>query len=193
MPSEPSDLRTTLLLQRMSDGDESAAEELLPLLYGELRDIARRHMRNEREAGTLQTTALVHEAWLRIGADTDRAWEGRSHFLRVAARAMRNVLVDHARAKRAGKRGGANARVVLDEALAAFEADQLDLLALDEAMGRLSGRDEELSRIVELHIFAGLTLEETGTVLGKTERQIGRSWELARGFLHREMVRGISD
>lgn len=183
-------MRATVLLKRMTDGDASAAEELMPLLYDELREIARHHLKFERRGGTLQTTALVHEAWLRIGGDAARTWEGRSHFLRVAARAMRHVLVDHARAKRAGKRGGSRSRVVLDEALAAFERDELDVLALDEAMGRLGERDEELSRVVELHVFAGLTLQETGTVLGKSERQIGRAWDLARGFLHREMVRG---
>ncbi len=188
--ADPSEARATRLLRRMGDGDVAAADELLPLLYEELRSIASRHLRNERRAQTLQTTALVHEAWLRIGGDAEREWEGKNHFLRVAARAMRHVLVDHARAKRAGKRGGSNARVVLDEALAAFERDELDLLALDEAMGRLSERDDELSRVVELHVFAGLTLQEAGSVLGKTERQMGRSWDLARGFLHRELVRG---
>src|SRR5690606_617518 len=97
------DVRATVLLQRMTDGDASAAEELMPLLYDELREIARHHLKFERRGGTLQTTALVHEAWLRIGGDAARTWEGRSHFLRVTARAMRHVLVDHARAKRAGK------------------------------------------------------------------------------------------
>ena len=176
-------------MQRLGGGDSSAASELLPLLYEELHALAGRQMRGERADHTLQATALLNEAWLRLVDTNDPEWEDRRHFLRVAARAMRNVLVDHARSKQAQKRGGGKAPVQLEEALALWERDDLDLIALDEALIKLGETDEELMRVVELRFFAGLTLEEAGTVLDKTVRQVHRAWVLAKSWLHRELTR----
>jgi RNA polymerase sigma factor (TIGR02999 family) len=145
---------TTRLLRRMIDGDASAATELLPLVYRELHVIAERLMAGERREHTLQPTALIHEAWLRLMGGADLSYEDRGHFLRVAARAMRRVLVDHARARKTAKRGEGRAPVPLPEALAGWEQDQTDLLALDEALERLAERDEQLLRVVELRFFA---------------------------------------
>jgi len=181
-------MRTVQLLDRINGGDAAAAEELLPIVYEELHAIAHRLMAGERRAHTLQTTALVHEAWLRLNG-ADARYENRRHFLRVAARAMRRVLVDHARRKRAAKRGGEDAPLPLDAALALYEENPVDLLALDEALEGLGRRDETLARIVELRFFAGLTLEEAGGVLGLTVRQVHRGWTFARGWLRRELER----
>lgn len=190
MTGESDPEKATLLLKRMADGDLQAAEELLPMVHGQLRRMAHGEMRRQLEPGTLQTTALVNEAWLRLGAASDGEWESKGRFLRVAATAMRNILVDHARARRSQKRGGDRERVPLDDAISAFESNDMDVLDLNDALERLQAKDEDLSRIVELHLFGGLTLEETGGVLGRTVRQVHRSWMLARGFLHREMARG---
>jgi RNA polymerase sigma factor (TIGR02999 family) len=181
---------TVRLLRRLGEGDERAADELLPLLYQELRSIAGRLMAGERRSHTLQATALVHEAWLRLGGGAGAEAEDRKHFLRLAARAMRRVLVDHARAKRAGKRGGDRTPQPLAEDLAFYEDRPEDLLALDEALTRLGEHDEELLRVVELRFFAGLTLRETGEQVGKTLRQVDLAWGFARGWLRREMSRG---
>ncbi|MBD3162500.1 MAG: sigma-70 family RNA polymerase sigma factor [Candidatus Latescibacteria bacterium] len=181
---------TVRLLRRLEEGDDQAAEELLPLIYQELRSIAGRLMAGERKAHTLQATALVHEAWMRLLGGSEPGSANRQHFLRLAARAMRRVLVDHARAKRADKRGGGKAPQPLDEALAAYEDRPEDLLALDEALTRLGEKDEELLRIVELRYFAGLTLEETAEQVGKTVRQVHLAWGFARGWLKRELSKG---
>jgi len=185
-PVDPS--RTASLLGRMRAGDAAAEEDLLAHLYAELHALAERGMGRERADHTLQPTALVHEAWLRIarGADTP-VWEGRGHFLAVAAQAMRRVLVDHARRRAAEKRGAEAVRVELDEPLAGPDARELDVLALDEALERLSARDAELGRIVELRFFGGLTAPETGAVLGLSVRQVEGAWVTARGWLHREL------
>ncbi len=180
--------QTAKLLIRMEAGDETAAAELLPVVYDEMRRIAKRLMVDERRNHTLQTTALIHEAWMRLG-DSSR-YEDRRHFLRVAARAMRNVLVDHARAKRATKRGGGKPTAPLDDALAAYEAKDIDVVALNEALEKLGESDPELLRIVELRLFGGLTMKETGEVVGKTLRQVDRAWTFARGWLRRELEGG---
>lgn len=177
--------RTAQLLTKMQAGDSAAAAELLPVLYDELRRIARRLMADERAGHTLQTTALIHEAWLRLGGEA--RYEDRRHFLRVAARAMRNVLVDHARAKRTLKRGSGVPTVPLDEALAAYEAKDIDVIAVNEALEKLGETDPELLQITELRLFGGLTLRETGEVVGKTIRQVDRAWTFARGWLRREL------
>jgi len=181
--------QTTRLLRRMIDGDSSAAEELLPVVYSELHGLARKLMGGERRDHTLQATALIHEAWLRLMGGAELSFEDRGHFMRVAARAMRRVLVDHARAKNAGKRGEGRKAVALDEALAYWEKDHTDLLALDEALERLGEKDEQLLRVVELRFFGGLTNEEAGEPLGLTERQVRLAWTSARGWLKREMSR----
>jgi RNA polymerase sigma factor (TIGR02999 family) len=174
------------LLDAWRGGDAAALERLLPLVYDELHALARRQMRGERPDHTLQTTALIHEAYLRLcGADV--AWEGRVHFLAVAAQTMRRILVDHARARSRTKRGGGAAPVTLDDALAAAPDRPDDLLALDEALGRLSALDERKGRAVELHYFGGLTYDETAAALGVSPATIDRELRLAKAWLYREM------
>ena len=179
------------LLQRMADGDEEAAEALFPVVYNQLHEVARALMAKERQGHTLQTTALMHEAWVRL-VRVDAAYESRGHFMRIAARAMRRVLVDHARKRNAKKRSGDRAEPLMDDALSYWEENHTDLLALDEALARLGERDEELLQVVELRFFSGLSLEETGTILGLTLRQVHSRWTLARGWLRRELERGVA-
>lgn len=176
------------VLQRSLAGDLQAGEDLSATLYGELRAIAGRLFARERGDLGLQPTAVVHEAWLRVAdvvASNDRA-----RFLAIAARAMRNVLVDHARYRRARKRGGESNRVALDALLATFENDQHDLLALDEALVRLAAHDPRCAQIVELRFFAGMTLAEVGTALGVSTTHTHRLWEFARAWLHRHLEAG---
>jgi RNA polymerase sigma factor (TIGR02999 family) len=181
----------TVLLQRMSRGDVAAEEQLFAFLYGELRARARGIM-GGGDGHTLQPTAVVHEAWLKLaGGETD--WQGRSHFLAVAARAMRQVLVDHARAKRAEKRGGNVERVTLDEAVRVYEERAIDLVALDEALSRLADEDAELARLVELRFFGGLTIEETARVLDVSTPTVERWWRTARGRLRVDLDDGLDD
>ncbi|MEM8885744.1 MAG: sigma-70 family RNA polymerase sigma factor [Planctomycetota bacterium] len=182
----PSD--TVRLLQRLRAGDEQASRDLLSLLYEELHGIAERLMASERRDHTLQPTALVHDAWVRLVGGSSQ-FEDRRHFLRTAARAMRRVLVDHARGKRADKRGGGRRPLELDEGLALFDVADLtiDLIALDEALEALGRNDAELLRVVELRYFAGLTFEETGEVLGLSPQQVHRAWGFARAWLRTEM------
>ena len=179
----------TRLLERLSAGDAEAAGELLPLLYAELRRVAGRAMGSERADHTLQPTALVHEAYLRLVGSEVR-FESRAHFVRVAARAMRNVLVDHARARAAQKRGDGHERVPLDDVLAAYEERQLDVVTLHDAVERLLEIDEDLGRLVELRYFAGLTIEETARVLDVSTATVERSWRVARLWLRRELGAG---
>ena len=180
----PDPSQATQLLQRMSGGDEQAANELLPILYEELRNVAERFMSRERNDHTLQPTALVHEAYLKLVDEPHQPeWENRAHFVRFAARAMRNVLVDHARAKKTAKRGEGLRKVPLDEVLAAFEERSLDVLALDEALEVLFAMDEQLARVVELRYFAGLTIAETAQVLGVSTPTVERAWRVARLWL----------
>ncbi len=179
-----SDVRNaTLLLQRYGAGDRAAADALLPLLYEELRRIASAHLAHERAGHTLQPTALVHEAWLRLVDDPARDVSGRQHFLSLAARVMRRVLVDHARERGAQKRGGGSTRVTLDGAVALYETHELDLLALDEALEKLTALDGQLARLVELRFFAGLSNEEVAAVEGSSLRSVERGWSTARAFL----------
>lgn len=174
------------LLVAWSNGDREALERLLPLVYGELHALAARYLRGERPDHTLQTTALIHEAYLRLcGAEV--AWEGRVHFLAVAAQTMRRILVDHARTRGRAKRGGGDGAVPLDEALAASPGRPDELLALDEALGRLSTLDERKARAVELHYFGGLTYDETAAVLGVSPATIDRELRMAKAWLYREL------
>jgi RNA polymerase sigma factor (TIGR02999 family) len=184
----PESGQVTQLLERVRDGDRSATDELLPLLYDELRAVAGRVMKDQHEAATLQPTALVHEAYLRLfGGESAPAAENRRHFVRVAARAMRAVLVDHVRAQTRDKRGGGRERVPLDEAVAFLEERVGDLLELDEALQRLAKLDDKLARLVELRFFGGLTIEQTAEVLGTSTPTVERSWRTARAFLSREL------
>ena len=178
-------------LGRARRGDALAAEELLAILYRELRGLASRLMADERASHTLQTTALVHEAWLRLFGSEVAPVEDRRHYLRLAARAMRQVLIDHARRRAADKRGRAQVALELESFVASpWKGECTELLALDEALTGLDGQDAESARVVELRFFAGLTLEETAAVLGLTPRQVEGRWNFARGWLRRELERG---
>jgi RNA polymerase sigma-70 factor (ECF subfamily) len=183
MALPPDEVRVSL--DRSTAGDPVAEGQLSEHLYRDLRDIAGRLFANERRNHSLQPTAIVHEAWLRVGAIAPSA--NRGQFLALAARAMRNVLVDHARRRAADKRGGGEEARALDEVVAAYEAQQSDLLGLDEALRRLAVQDERCARIVELRFFAGLTLQETGAVLGLSTTHVHRLWEFARAWLRRSL------
>jgi RNA polymerase sigma-70 factor (ECF subfamily) len=188
MDSQPSDV--TRLLDEVRSGDRRALDRMLPLVYAELRQIAARALRDERGGHTLQPTALVHEAYLRMAGGENVPWQNRAHFLGCAARVMRNVLVDHARARRAGKRGGGGARVTLTEALGLADSRDVDLVALDDALTALAETDEQKARIVELRYFGGLAEVEVAEVLGVSERTVRRGWTMAKAWLRREMLRG---
>lgn len=182
----------TILLRRLEAGEEAAADELLPLVYERLHELARGYMQDERREHTLQPTALVHEAWLRLERApeswlTDPTTVDRNLFFGVAARAMRRILVDHARRRRASKREGQAARVPLDDALENVEGPAGDLVALDEALERLADRDAELSRLVELRFFGGLSVREVAEVLKVSHRRVERGWSTARLWLRREL------
>lgn len=159
----------------------------MPLVYGELRRIAERHMRTENPGHTLQATALVHELYVRL-VKTDLRCQDRVHFFAVAARQMRRILVDHARARRRQKRGGAMARVTLKEAVLTVHGPPTELLALDEAIDRLAQLDERKSRAVEMHFFAGLTYEEVAEALGVSEATVDRDLRMAKAWLHHELT-----
>lgn len=177
----------TLLLRRATEGDLGARERLAAALQDELRRIARGQLRRERTDHTLQATALVNEAWLRLAGDGFGSIGDRQQFLRFAAQAMRSVLVDHARRRNAVKRGGGERIGVLDEELAVWDRSQVALLDLDACLTRLEATDAQLARVVELRFFAGLGEQETGEVLGLTRRQVQHAWVLARAWLHREL------
>jgi RNA polymerase sigma factor (TIGR02999 family) len=185
----PSDVpsQVTDLLTRWRAGDRQALDALLPLVYEELRRLARHYLRLERADHTLQSTALVHEAYVRlIGQDTPH-WQGRTHFYGVAARLMRQILVDHARSHGAEKRGGTVLRVTFDERVVAAPGRDMDILALDEALHRLAALSEQQSRIVELRFFSGLSIEETADVMDISPATVKRGWTAARAWLFREM------
>jgi RNA polymerase sigma factor (TIGR02999 family) len=187
----PSSQNVTALLRAWSRGDRAALDELLPLVYGELRRQAARHMRAQSDGHTLQTTALVHEAYFRLMGQEGVEWQDRAHFFGVAGKAMRSVLVDHARARHALKRGGAARHLSLGAAGVADQAESaVDVLALDEALSRLAQLDERQGRIVELRYFAGLGIEETAAVLGISPATVKREWSTAKAWLRRELNAG---
>ena len=169
--------------------DPTAADRLLPYLYAELHRMAQAIMQGERKDHTLQATALIHEAWLRLSGETEGC-EGRSHFLALAARAMRQALVDHARARNAKKRGGGLHRTTLDEGVGEAAAEAADILAIDEALTRLADFDPELARLVELRFFAGLDHAEVARALSCSKRTVERRWRLARAWLLAELDDG---
>jgi RNA polymerase sigma-70 factor (ECF subfamily) len=178
--------QVTQLLQQMRSGDVLAGERLLPLVYGELHRLAKAYMRRERPEHTLQATALINEAYLRL-AHEDVNWKNREHFLGVAAHVMRRVLVDYARAHKAEMRGGSRKRVELEEGLA-ITAERVDeALMLDEALNRLAEQNPRQARVVELRYFGGLSVEQIGTLLGIAPRSVKRDWSLARVWLFREL------
>ena len=172
----------TRLLRQWSEGHEGSLDALLPHVYGELRRQAARFLRQERPGHTLQATALVHEAFLKL-VDQHASWQNRAQFFGIAAQLMRRILVDHARGHGAAKRGGGAARVELDEAMVAAVALDVDLLALDEALTRLAAIDERQARIVEMKFFGGLTLDETAEVLHISAATVSREWTIARAWL----------
>lgn len=178
------------LLRSVRGGSDGAIDELLPVVYEELRRLASAYLNHERRDHTLQPTALVHEAYLRLVGQRSIGCEDRTQFFAAASTVMRRVLVDHARARKAAKRGGGRAKTSLDEALACFEERAYDLIALNDALARLASIDERKSRVVELRFFGGLTVKEVSDVVGAPVRTIEREWTLAkawlRGELHRE-------
>jgi RNA polymerase sigma factor (TIGR02999 family) len=179
----------TQLLQQWSGGRQEALDQLLPAIYGELKRLAGSYLRRERRDHTLQATALVHEAFLKLVDQRDVRWQNRAHFFGIAAQIMRRILVDHARAHAASKRGSGERPVALDEALVVAPAPDVDLLALDEALTRLAAMDTQQSRVVELRFFGGLTMEETAEVLGISPATVGREWTLAKAWLYAELGR----
>jgi RNA polymerase sigma factor (TIGR02999 family) len=182
----------TRILSAIEQGDPQAASQLLPLVYDQLRALAAQKLADEHPGQTLQPTALVHEAYLRlVGTDSPpEEWEGRGHFFAAAAEAMRRILIDNARRKGSRKRGGARARVDLDASELCAPELREDLLALDEALNRLAATEPEAARLVQLRYFAGLTLAEAAQVLGISARTADRLWTYARAWLHRALEGG---
>jgi len=176
------------LLRAWSDGDQTALDKLLPLVYEELRRMAKRHMGRQSPGHTLQTTALIHEAYLRLVDQKETRWQNRAHFFAVAARAMRSILVDYARARHAAKRGGGVLVVSLDEAAVASDERAAELVALDDALESLSAIDRRKCQVVELRHFGGLSVEETAEVLNVSSETVARDWRLARTWLLRELT-----
>jgi RNA polymerase sigma factor (TIGR02999 family) len=185
--SDPLTRNITHLLKEWSEGDQQALDELTPLVYEELRQQAARYLRKERPNHSLQATALINEAFLRLIDVKDVQWQNRAHFFAIAANLMRRILVDHARRRDAEKRGGSQVCLTLDEGLAWANEPDVDLLAIDEALDRLAIIDEQQARIVELRFFSGLTVEETATALGVSPKTVKRDWSVARAWLKREI------
>jgi RNA polymerase sigma factor (TIGR02999 family) len=181
--------QVTQLLVRWRDGDREALDSLMPIVYSELRGMAHRYLQRERSDHTLQSTALVHEAYVRLVGQKLPEWQNRAHFFGVAARLMRQILVEYARGHQAAKRGGSVCKITLDEgALVAPQAD-LDVMVLDDALQDLAKLDQQQSRIVELRFFAGLSIDDTSEVLGISPATVSREWTIARIWLHREISR----
>lgn len=176
------------LLGELNRGNREALPRLMPVVYAELRRLAARYMAHERRGHTLQPTALVNEAYLRLVEEHDRVWEGKAHFFAVAAQVMRHILVDRARSRLARKRGGGAYQVTLAEDVAAAESRSVDLLALDQALTRLAALDPRQARVVELRFFAGLSVEEIAKLLSASDRTIKRDWRMAKAWLHAELT-----
>ncbi len=177
----------TVILQRLEQGDPHAANELLPLVYEELRRLAAQKMARESPGQTLQATALVHEAWLRLGGDEQPEWQNRAHFFAAAAEAMRRILIDNARRKQTKRHGGGGQRVNLAALELAVNLDDEQLLALSEALEQLAAHDARKAELVKLRFFAGLTIEQAARVLGVSGPTAKRDWTYARAWLFREM------
>ncbi|MGE0128874.1 MAG: sigma-70 family RNA polymerase sigma factor [Blastocatellales bacterium] len=177
----------TQLLKEWSAGDQQALDRLMPLVYDELRRLAKSHLRGERHQISLQPTALVHEAYLLLADQPQTGWENRAQFFGLAARMMRNILVDHARARQAEKRGGGDLRVSLAAADRIGQEPEVELLALDDALNRLAEFSPQHSRIVELRFFGGLTIPETAEALGLSHATVERHWSFARAWLRNEL------
>jgi RNA polymerase sigma-70 factor, ECF subfamily len=191
--SNASPQEVTRLLNDWSGGDRSAFDKLVPLVYDELHRIARRYMSREHSGHTLQTTALVNEAYLRLVDQTRMRWQNRAHFSAIAAQMMRRILVDHARKRLYAKRGGELLKVSLAEAAGLFGDSAADIAALDEALKSLAEIDPQQGRVVELRFFGGLTVEETAEVLGLSHDMVKREWATAKAWLYREMSESHGD
>jgi len=181
--------KVTELLVAWNEGDKDALDQLVPLVYHELRRQAARFLRRERVGHTLQTTALIHEAYLRLVDQRSVKWQNRAQFFGVAAQLMRRILVDHARSRHRAKRGGSALRISLSEATAVAADPDFELLEIDEALTRLAAIDQQQSRIVELRFFSGLSVDETAAVLGISAATVKRDWSVAKAWLHREIGR----
>jgi RNA polymerase sigma factor (TIGR02999 family) len=177
--------QVTGLLRRWSDGDTQALEQLVPIVYNELQRLAHYHLRRERDGHTLQTTALVHEVYLRLCSQEEPQCENRVHFFAIAARMMRRILVDYSRRHGADKRGGGAVRASLEEALTVPMQERFDLTALDGALEQLAAFDARKCQVVEMRFFAGMHAREIATVLGTTEATVRRDWIIAKGWLYR--------
>jgi len=187
---EPQDV--TKLLVKWSKGDSAALDALIPLVYSELRRLARHYLQQEKQSHTLSSTALVHEAYLRLVKQTDVTWQNRAHFFGVASQMMRRILVDHARRQAYAKRGGGAMTLTLDDTISAPRQREIDLVALDDALHGLAKLDQRQSRLVELRFFGGLSIEETSEVLGVSAPTVKRDWASARAWLFREISRSLA-
>ena len=185
MPALPQEI--TQLLMNWSQGDKAALDQLVPLVYPELRRLAKRHMDREDPAHTLQTSALINEAYLKLVDQQNVEWQNRAHFFAVAAQVMRHILVDHARTRNYAKRGGGAPKLPLDEAAALTEQRAGQLIALDDALRDLAALDERKSQIIELRFFGGLNLDETAEVMEISPSTVQREWRAAKAWLHHTM------
>jgi RNA polymerase sigma factor (TIGR02999 family) len=187
--SEPSTHDVTRLLKAWSDGDQAALTELMPTVYAEIRKLARSYLRRERSDHTLQATALVHEAYVRLVDQRAVRWQNRAHFFGIAAQIMRRILVDHARMQKADKRGAGERPIELDQGIELAADNRIDFVALDDALKTLATLDPRQARIVELRFFGGLSIEETGEIVQLSPATIKREWAAARLWLRRELER----
>ncbi len=183
----------TQLLNEWSNGDQAALDKLMPLVYGELRLMARRYMARQGPGHTLQTTALINEAYLKLVGQEEKHWQNRAHFFGVAAQAMRHILVDYARSRQYAKRAGGEQAVSLDEALTVSHERAAELVALDDALQELAKVDPRKCQVVELRFFGGLSVEETAEALKVSEVTVMRDWSMAKAWLHRELSKGGED
>jgi RNA polymerase sigma factor (TIGR02999 family) len=183
--NSPEDI--TRLLVDWNKGNQAALDELLPVVYGELRRLAQSYLSRERTDHTLQATALVHEAYIRLVDQTSVTWQNRAHFFGIASQMMRRILVNHAEAHKAAKRGGGMTRLSLDDAVSFARNKEVDLIALDDALNRLAEIDAQQSRIVEMRFFGGLTIEETTEALSVSHATVERDWRMAKAWLRREL------
>lgn len=188
----PTSANVTQLLIDWRGGNNDALNQLMPLVYDELRDLAKRYMRRENSSHTLQTNALVNEAYLRLVNQQAVDWQNRAHFFAIAAQVMRHLLVDHARSKQYAKRGGGAVQVTLDEGLVVSDESSVELLALHQALERMEKMDDRKSKIVELRYFGGLSTEEVAEVLGISEITVKREWAKAKAWLFRELSQNDS-
>lgn len=186
MPAIPQEI--TQLLMNWSQGDKAALDQLVPLVYPELRRLAKRHMRREAPGHTLETSALINEAYLKLVDQQNVEWQNRAHFFAVAAQVMRHILVDHARTRNYAKRGGGATKLPLDEATALTAQRAAELIALDDALKDLSALDPRRSQIIELRFFGGLSMEETAEVMNISPSTVQREWRAAKAWLHHTMT-----